>query len=325
MNFYCLPKTDECSCEGGTYCPPFGAADVLPGCYEPCGIAGCQDGMECRQFDGPCDGTSEEHESIALCVPGQTDEEPGICALADQYQTCPECDDGPVTCTFGDYSQTQNSCGDCQARGALYAQLCAEAIMVSADEIDQETQCTSDNGTCPCEDGTFCPPIGADDIPPGCYEPCGIIGCRDDEECRQFESACDENNDEPCETIALCIPISDNRTCTVIDGDLAVTYAHGEKWYDVEGCSIFECYDGTVQQIVDCALGTVCVEHESGLTCVPDGESSCSVGEGLESVTYADGEKWYDVEGCSIFECDDGTIQQIVMDLSAGHCMCRVR
>ena len=120
---YCLPKTDECSCEGGTYCPPFGAADVLPGCYEPCGIAGCQDGMECRQFDGPCDGTSEAQcESIALCVPGQTDEEPEICALADQYQTCPECDDGPVTCTFGDYSQTQTPCGDCQARGAL---LCA--------------------------------------------------------------------------------------------------------------------------------------------------------------------------------------------------------
>ena len=45
------------------------------------------------------------------------------CALAESHSACPECDDGQVTCEYGSHSETANSCGDCQARSALYESL----------------------------------------------------------------------------------------------------------------------------------------------------------------------------------------------------------
>ncbi len=65
------------------------------------------------------------------------------CALAEQNSECPECDDGPVTCSYGEFSETENSCGDCQARSALYQALCDAGVEDSSAQIEADTECES--------------------------------------------------------------------------------------------------------------------------------------------------------------------------------------
>lgn len=65
----------------------------------------------------------------------------GACDLAADFSGCPECDDGPVTCTYDGVSATENSCGECQARGALYQQLCDADVVDAAADIDADTVC----------------------------------------------------------------------------------------------------------------------------------------------------------------------------------------
>ena len=49
---------------------------------------------------------------------------PDACDLAAEYAGCDECYDGETTCTFEGITVTEASCGECQARGALYRELC---------------------------------------------------------------------------------------------------------------------------------------------------------------------------------------------------------
>ena len=79
--------------------------------------------------------------SLSACIGGDLDEESDACDLAESHQTCPECTSGPMTCSFGDTSVTEGSCGDCQARAALYSELCANGETASAEEIEAETVC----------------------------------------------------------------------------------------------------------------------------------------------------------------------------------------
>jgi hypothetical protein len=65
----------------------------------------------------------------------------GACELAATHQSCPECDDGPVTCTFGDTSVTRTSCGDCQARAALHQALCDADEPAASSTIEADTVC----------------------------------------------------------------------------------------------------------------------------------------------------------------------------------------
>ncbi len=54
-----------------------------------------------------------------------------------------ECDDGQVTCEYGSYSETANSCGDCQARSALYEGLCAAGVEDAAASIEAGVSCSA--------------------------------------------------------------------------------------------------------------------------------------------------------------------------------------
>ncbi len=65
----------------------------------------------------------------------------GACELADSIQGCDECDNGPLTCTFGDVSETRVSCGECQARSALYDALCDAGETATAEQIEADTVC----------------------------------------------------------------------------------------------------------------------------------------------------------------------------------------
>ena len=76
---------------------------------------------------------------LAACL--GTSEDPGACELADENQACPECSSGPTTCSFGDTSVTENSCGDCQARSGLYAELCDAGETATREEIEAQTVC----------------------------------------------------------------------------------------------------------------------------------------------------------------------------------------
>lgn len=83
---------------------------------------------------------------LALALTACGDKDSGTtddaCALADENQACPECYSGEVTCTYGDVSATEGSCGDCQARSALYGALCDAGVSDSADDIEAGTTCT---------------------------------------------------------------------------------------------------------------------------------------------------------------------------------------
>jgi hypothetical protein len=66
------------------------------------------------------------------------------CGLASEYQACPECADGITTCVYEDFSETEVSCQECQARGALYQTLCSARVSGRAIDIEFETFCTTD-------------------------------------------------------------------------------------------------------------------------------------------------------------------------------------
>ena len=66
-----------------------------------------------------------------------------VCDHADEFQACPECDDGETTCTFEGTSVTRNSCQECQARGALFQQLCDDDADTGAADVEAGTTCTT--------------------------------------------------------------------------------------------------------------------------------------------------------------------------------------
>lgn len=64
------------------------------------------------------------------------------CALAREWSACDECYSGEVTCEYGETQVTESSCQDCQARGALYAELCDAGITASRADIEAGTTCS---------------------------------------------------------------------------------------------------------------------------------------------------------------------------------------
>ena len=66
----------------------------------------------------------------------------GACELAAEIEACPECADGEVTCSYGDESATELSCGDCQARSALLDALCDADIEDSRADIEAGLSCS---------------------------------------------------------------------------------------------------------------------------------------------------------------------------------------
>jgi hypothetical protein len=75
---------------------------------------------------------------------GETGSEPvsGACELLGEWESCPACYDGEVTCSYGDESVTEGSCGDCQARVSLYGQLCDGGVSDSRDDIEAGVSCS---------------------------------------------------------------------------------------------------------------------------------------------------------------------------------------
>ena len=84
---------------------------------------------------------------VAACGPGTGDDETAACQLHKSQQGCPECYDGEVTCSYGDISVTEGSCGGCQAQAALYEALCAAGVDDSKAEIESGMECHDADGT----------------------------------------------------------------------------------------------------------------------------------------------------------------------------------
>jgi len=85
--------------------------------------------------------------SMTLVACGDKDDDSGssetaACQLADENAGCPECADGDVTCTYGDHSATEMSCGDCQARSQLYHDLCEAGVEDSEADILAGVECS---------------------------------------------------------------------------------------------------------------------------------------------------------------------------------------
>lgn len=89
--------------------------------------------LVCLFLTGPLSGCGDK-DSAAVEVPA--------CGLADDHASCNECYSGEVTCTYGDESATAGSCGDCQARGALYAALCEAGVADSREALEAGTSCS---------------------------------------------------------------------------------------------------------------------------------------------------------------------------------------
>ena len=64
------------------------------------------------------------------------------CEMAAELDACPECADGDVTCSYGDESATELSCGDCQARSALLSALCDADIEEDRADIEAGLSCS---------------------------------------------------------------------------------------------------------------------------------------------------------------------------------------
>lgn len=75
---------------------------------------------------------------------GEDDLQPvsGACELVAELDSCPACYDGVVTCSYGEESVTEGSCGDCQARVALYGQLCDAGVEDSRADIEAGVSCS---------------------------------------------------------------------------------------------------------------------------------------------------------------------------------------
>ena len=80
--------------------------------------------------------------SLAACgaPPGVT----GSCDLSSEYDACNECYSGDTTCTYGEYEVTEASCDGCQARSALYREMCADGVTDTRDEIQAGEVCTTE-------------------------------------------------------------------------------------------------------------------------------------------------------------------------------------
>lgn len=143
--------------------------------------------------------------TLAACVGGKSDDEPSdtgeleACELAQDSLTCPECSSGEVTCTYDGISVTAGSCGDCQARGALYQALCDAGVTDDRATIEAETVCGPPTcvivyDTCndPCE--PLCVPehaLGQMPISTSCDVACTDTALPDPGECLWTGFACE--------------------------------------------------------------------------------------------------------------------------------------
>ena len=85
--------------------------------------------------------------SMSLLACGDKDDDTGAsdaaaCQLAAEADFCAECADGDVTCSYGEFSATELSCGDCQARSQLYDDLCDAGVEDSEAEILAGLECS---------------------------------------------------------------------------------------------------------------------------------------------------------------------------------------
>ena len=83
-------------------------------------------------------GCGNKADSGETGAPAQS----AACELAAELEVCPECADGDVTCSYGDESVTELSCGDCQARSSLLSALCEADIEDERAEIEAGLSCS---------------------------------------------------------------------------------------------------------------------------------------------------------------------------------------
>jgi hypothetical protein len=123
---------------------------------------------------------------VAACTVGtpptdsSTADPSDACALAADSNVCPECSDGLLTCAFEEVEVTVASCGECQARAALYQALCDAGETADRADIEAGTVCHvptcvvyTDTCTDPCEQ--LC--VREDQLPTA-ETPCDL-GCPD--------------------------------------------------------------------------------------------------------------------------------------------------
>lgn len=102
---------------------------------------GCQ--AEAALYGALCDaGVTDSAAAIQAGMECELAAASDACALAEEWAGCDDCADGDVTCTFEDFSETAMSCIDCQARGKLYASLCAADVDADRASIEAGTECS---------------------------------------------------------------------------------------------------------------------------------------------------------------------------------------
>ena len=154
----CSDKDDTGDDDSGTSltgaCELYASIDACPECADgevtcsygdvsvtemSCG--GCQ--AEVALYKELCDsGNTDSVAEIEAGMECDTPPKSPACVLADEWAGCDDCADGDVTCTYGEYSATEMSCGDCQARGQLYAMLCEADVADERSAIESGTECS---------------------------------------------------------------------------------------------------------------------------------------------------------------------------------------
>ena len=123
---------DECA-DGDVTCSFDGVSETRLSC----GDCQAREALYLTLCEVGTTATADEIEMGTVCEPAASE----VCALAQESQTCPECADGTVTCSFDTFEATELSCGGCQARAALYTALCEANVIASRQDIEDGTMC----------------------------------------------------------------------------------------------------------------------------------------------------------------------------------------
>lgn len=86
------------------------------------------------------DGDDADRDTIeaeTVCEDALT----GACTLVAESLDCLDCADGEVTCSYGDATVTEMSCGGCQAFSTLLSELCDSGITDAAADIEAGIVC----------------------------------------------------------------------------------------------------------------------------------------------------------------------------------------
>jgi hypothetical protein len=253
-----------------------------------CGVCpeACERNDQCIDGELQCECNCTDDANYSLADSGSQPQS-AACELAEQASMsgCPECDDGLVTCVYGDVSVTVGSCGFCQATNALYQALCNTGSQATEDEILTGLTCSSATQTSDAGIAASPPDAGANSG----SQTTGLV-CEANGECVYVDTASGL-------TWQGCTAGLSGQACT--EGTIE-TLPHADAVAYCEDLSFANSYDWvmpTIDELRTLIRGcpqngfgdesTCTITHECSYS--TGGENTCGLAVWCEECSYMDG------------------------------------